>query len=259
MTALTSTHGEVLAAQLEVKNTIANILLSSRASGGGAKGTLSISSVVGDIFKTDPTDVFALLQEKYLAKSADAPGDAALSNAFARHAIYTAALSDDDDALQNFLLNLSRLNPDVVLAALGCVSVATKNYSLRRLSGISRTYIMLLDIIANPEICAFICYELADVLDRAFLLIQDSESHISGFIDLLSLGLADAMRKLSIALGATDSPSLSNAHIRMTGFLLIDKVASRAPHQISKETCRAQMTAWGKLLWKAGNDNNVRF
>lgn len=258
LTSLGCTQREIFAAQLELENTIANILLSSPVTGGDAEGTSSINSVAGDIFTSHPTDIFVLLQERYLVKSAGAPGDAAISNAFARRAIYTAVLSDDEGALQKFLVNLSSLNTDIVLAALNCVPMAMKNrYSLKSLSEISRTYVMLLDIATNPEICARICYELADVLDRVCLLVQESGSHRSVAMGLSDLDLDTAMRKLSSALGGTGSPSLSNAHIRMSGFILIHKQASRGPPQVSKETWELQMTAWGKLLWEAGNDNNV--
>lgn len=243
---------------MEVENSIAKILLSQPANGAKADSTLIMKYIAGDIFTGQPAEEFALLKENYIVMSEDVPGVASLSNTIVRRAIYTAALSDDETVLQTIVGNIAELNADIVLAALDCIRIAWKNRSsLKSLSGVSMAYISLLNASENPEVCAYICYELADVLERAFVPIDASGTQDNGDLAVPNLDLHDAIRELGSLLRQDDSPYFSNARIRMSGFLLIDKIESSGQYHVPKEAYRSRIEAWGRLLWEAGNASNV--
>ena len=237
---------------------MAKILLSQPLSSAKAGSTSSIKYITDHIFTGHPAEEFALLKEEYLVTSEDAPGIASLSNTIIRRGIYSAALSDDETVLQTIIGSIAVLNADIILATLDCLRIAWKNHSsLKRLSGVSRAYISLLSASKNPEVCAYICYELADVLERTFVPIDASEPQHNKDLALSNLDLNDAIRELGSISRHNDSPYFSNARIRISGFLLIDKIASPEQDQVPKEAYSSRIEAWGRLLWEAGNASNV--
>ena len=253
-----STHRDILAAYLEVENTVAKILLFQPINSGEGQSALIIKDVARQIFAENAAEEFAGIKGKYVDTSLELPGVETLSYTIVRRAIYTAALSDDEVALQTLLGDIAALNTDIVLATLDCVSVAWKNNSsIKSLYGVSKAYISLLEASKNPEVCACICYELAEILDKSFASIKTSEPIDLGDFGKLHIDLNDAMRQLSMTLRSNDNPSFSNARIRISGFLLIDEHTSYRHNQIPKEEYKSRMKVWGRLLWEAGNASNV--
>lgn len=253
-----STHGEILAGYLEVENIIAEILLSQPVSGIETDRASSIKAITDSLFADHAAEEFAVLKRNYLCTSTDAPGVAALGNTTVRRAIYNATLLDDEVALQKVLRNIAALNIDIVLAALDALPIAWKNNSsLKSLSRVSKAYINLLSLSQNSEVCACICYDLADLLDRMFASTEASEPKTAEHFSQLNLDVTDAVEELGSILRRNDSPSFSNSRIRISGFLFINETVSKGSYQISKEELDLRMKAWAHLLWEAESASNV--
>jgi hypothetical protein len=242
---------------LEVENIIAEILLSQPVSGIETDRASSIKAITDNLFADHAAEEFAVLKRNYLCTSTDVPGVAALGNTIVRRAIYNATLLDDEVALQNVLRNIAPLNTDIVLAALDALPIAWKNNSsLKSLSRVSKAYINLLRLSQDSEVCACICYDLADLLDRMFASTEASEPKTAGHFSQLNLDVTDAVEELG-SIRRNDSPSFSNSRIRISGFLFINETVSKGPYQISKEELALRMKAWAHLLWEAESASNV--
>lgn len=252
------THLEILAAHMEVNNTIAKIMLSQPINVTEAESTQTTQIIASHIFADNMVESFASFKEEYLCMSAETPGIASLCNAIVCRAIYTTALSGDDISLQDILGDIATLNTDIVLIALDCLPTAWKRHSsFKGLSGLSKAYIRLLGASKNPEVCACICNELADVLDKAFSAIKVSGPISAEGSDQSDIVLNDIAKELGSILRSNDSPSFSNARIRISGFLSIQEHVSKARGNNLQEGHGSQMKAWGRLLWEAGKASNV--
>jgi hypothetical protein len=252
------TYRDILAAYLEVENTIAKILLFQPINSGEGDSASTIKDIAHQIFADNATEEFDAITKNYVDTSLESPGVDTLCNTIVRRAIYTAALSYDEVALQTLFGSIAALNTDIVLAALDCVSVAWKNHSsIKSLYGVSKAYIGLLEASTNPEVCACICYDLANILDKSFSSLKASEPIYLGDFGEVDIGLNDAIHQLGITLRHNDNPSFSNARIRISGFLLINEHTSYRHNLVPKEEYGSRMKAWGRLLREAGNASNV--
>jgi hypothetical protein len=248
-----SIHQDILAAHLEFENTIAKILLFQPIHNGKGDSAAIITDITSQIFADNPAKEFSGIKKFYADMSIESSGVNTISNTMVRRAIYTIALSDDEVALQTFFNDIAALNTDIVLASLDCVSIAWKNKTVTEsLYGASKAYINLLKVSINPEVCAYICYELADFLDKLFASKTDI-----GRVKQLATDLNNAVIQLDKIIQENDNPSFSNARIRISGFLMVIEHTFYRHDQHLKREYTSRMEAWGRLLWDAGNARNV--
>ena len=253
-----SIHRDILAVYLEVENTIAKVLLSQPSNSGKGNSESITKDVVAQIFANNAAKEFVGMKKKYLDKFVESTGTETLSNTIVRRAIYSAALLEDESVLQGLFGDIAVLNTDIVLVALDCVSVAWKNkFSIKSLYGVSKAYINLLEASRNPEVCARICYELANILDKSFALMKTFEPMDFGDFGMIGIDLNHAICQLGMTLRCNDNPSFSNARIRISGFLFINEHTSYRHNQVPKGEYNSLMNAWGRLLWEAGDSSNV--
>ncbi|KIN07335.1 hypothetical protein OIDMADRAFT_108260 [Oidiodendron maius Zn] len=252
-----SIHRDILAVYLEVENTIAKVLLSQPPNSGKGDSASVTKDVIAQIFANNAVKEFVGMKKKYLDEFVESTGAETLSNTIVRRAIYSAALLEDESVLQSLFGDIAVLNTDIVLVALDCVSVAWKNkISIKSLYGVSKAYINLLEASRNPEVCARICYELANILDKSFALIKTFEPMDFGDFGTIGIDLNHAICQLGMTLRRNDNPSFSNARIRISGFLFINEHTSYGHNQVPKGEYNSLMNAWGRLLWEAGDSSN---
>jgi hypothetical protein len=253
-------HPEILAAALEVNNTIAKILLCPPTTETEKGDASHVRSITSHLFADNAFDEFSILVEKHAAISTETPATAALGKAIVRRGIYTTALLENEGALQNIVSSIAELNTDMVLTALDCLPSAWKNLSSSKtLCGLSRAYISLLVASKAPEVRAVACYDLADVLDKGFVSIEASGSTGNESNGQPNFDLIDITKELSSILQGNDSPSFSNAQIRISGCIMICQHISQAYDKSPTEPYRSQMKEWGQLVSAAGQSSNVCF
>lgn len=249
---------EVLTAYLEVSNTIAKIQLSCARREAKKDDASLLRAINEDLFTEHSFENIAVLIGKCLEISTETMATAALANAIIHRGIYATALSCDEVALQNILCSAAALNTDVVLAALDCVPIAWKNLtSLENLLAVSQAYTNLLITSKAPEVRARVCYYLADILDKAFVVIEASGTTGKRSVCQSSLRLNDITEQLRTILPGNDNPSFSNAQIRISGSILISEHISEAHDASPTELYSSRMKAWGQMLSVAGKASNV--
>lgn len=265
---------EILAAYLEVSNSIARIFLSSRNS-DASSSLSSLASVRDHLFLHDAYEEFLDLMKTYPTLTASIGGaecsvnTALACNAVVRRSVFTAALRGDTLGLQNVISFAAALDTDVALAAIDVVSDAWGNHtSADTLFGLVKAYMGAVEMTQSPEVRAFAITNLAEVVDKLFGRIDSvsaKRSQNGGPAKIPqhpSLDLNEMVRNEIKGLGdflqeGTKTPSLSNAEIRISGSLLVCEYVSQKHFNRALDTYKLRMEAWGKLLIGAGNAINV--
>jgi len=250
---------EILTAHLEVHNVIARIILS------GTRDYEYTESLTGQLFPNHALEEFDVLMEVYLKlsnspHSSDARLNAALGNAIARRGVYTASMNDDVAALQHILKYLAALNTDIILETLECIPHAWENNgSSAARFGISKAYLSLMENNSSPEVRSIALFQLAEALDRQFAQAKP-RSKLGAFEhDEIEAFQFDFVALRPLLKNGTESPSLANAKIRISGAVLIREVMSQMFVDNSLKIYRPQLEDWGKLLSMAGEASNVRY
>jgi hypothetical protein len=226
---------QILAAELELNNTIAHIVLSA-----SKEERLHLRDMTNRIFSHDACSE---LRDMLGAN----PAEALLRTAMVRRAIYTTAIRDDSAGLRGILKFVAETSTDITLAALECIPQAWNPTLFEgALSELSEAYLVVVENSLSPEVRAIATTNLADALDRGFCM--NDEIHREAVYKLRALG-----PHLSDGLG---SPNLSNAEIRVSGWILLQwllPTSTPTPAWLAE-----RMQAWGSMLSSAGHANKVR-
>jgi hypothetical protein len=267
---------EILAAYLEVSNTIARILLSSSSSSLSEASHSYLTSVIDHLFLHDAYEEFLDLMKTYPTLTASIGGSECrvnttlACNAVVGRAAFTAALREDTLGLQNVISFAAALDTDVALAAIDVIPDAWESHtSADALFGLTKAYMGAIEISQSPEVRSAAIGKLAEVVDQLFGRIDSSKEesrHNSGPAEMTqhpSLDLNEMIRSEIKGLGAllqdgTKTPALSNAEIRISGSLLVCEYVSQKHFNRALNTYNQRMESWGKLLVEAGNASNVR-
>ena len=181
-----------------------------------------------------------------------------LGTAVARRSIYISAITGDINSLQKTLRCAAELNIDVGLAAIDCVPKLCGNGNpFVIMKGLAKAWLGLIKASRSSEVCSAAVYRLAETIDRYFENAKaapqtDSLNHeeISALhVDIA--GLSDSIR------GQMDTPSLSNARIRVSGAIPLFKELSIFTASQSQTLDRTFLEPWGQLLAAAGAAHNV--
>ena len=211
---------EILAAYLEIVNSVAKILLPIRGDDIRSEDQPLLDALL-DTFADDSFEEFEILLEAYnkVVRSSGGPSNglfATLGNAIARRAIYTAALKSDEAALERILISTTSINIDVTLAALDCLPDAWEHItSVDTLNRIAKAYITLLGVTKSSEVSAVTLSNLKTLLDR---IVAAGNAKAGGdgktfaYLDVASIRFACRT--------SMDTPSLSNSQLAMGGFVL---------------------------------------
>jgi hypothetical protein len=261
---------EIVAAYLEVSNTIAGILLYSRHL-HATPNPSDLAFVMDHLFLHDAYEEILDLMKTHPTLTASIQGsecsvNTALScNAVVRRAVFTTALRADTLGLQNVISFAAALDTDVALAAVEIIPNAWGSHtSAGALFGLVKAYMSAIEMTQSPEVRAAAIFNIAEVVDQLFGRI-DSKNVERGQNKTQhpSLDLNEAIRSEIKGLGAllkdeTKTPSLSNAEIRISGSLLVCEYVSQKHFNRALDTYKSRMEAWGKLLVGAGDASNVR-
>jgi hypothetical protein len=267
---------EILAAYLEVSNTLAGILLSARNKPLGTSDASQLASVMDHLFLHDTYGEFLDLMKTYPTLTASIGGSelsvntALACNAVVRRAVLTAALREDTLGLQNVISFAAALDTNVALAAVEVIPDAWSSYaSADTLFGLVKTYMGAIEMTKSPDVRSAAIVNLAEIVDQLFGRIDSSTAERgqnggnAKMTQYPSLDLNEMIRGEIKGLGAllqdaTKTPSLSNAEIRISGSLLVCEYVSQKHFNRALNTYKPRMEAWGKLLAGAGNASNVR-
>lgn len=249
---------EILAGYLELSNTIGRIILSARE----YNLANSVAELQSILFPGAPFEDFTSLTETYLQKTQSTGGYnsdlyATLGNAIARRAIYASAMEDNATALQNILTVVAALNTDIALSALGCIPQAWQyNDSRAARIGIPKAYLGLLKATISPELRSVALCALAEALERQFTYVVDPRSDENCLqVDRSFEFDTESLR--SVLECQRDSPSLSNARIRVSGCILISECVSQRGIDFHMRRYRSHLETWGHILCTAGHSRNV--
>lgn len=266
---------EILAAYLEVSNTIARILLSVHAKMPVTDDHSHLASITDHLFLHDTYEEFLDLMKTYPTLTASIGGsELSVNTALAcktvvRRAVFTAALRDDTLGLQNVISFAAALDTDVALEAIEVIPQAWGSHtSADTLFGLIKAYMGAIEMTQSPEVRSVAIVNLAEVVDQLFGRVDPSNAEPgqnSGGTKLTqhpSLDLNEMVRGEIKGLGAllqdgSKTPSLSNAEIRISGSLLVCEYVSQKHFNRALNTYKQRMESWGKLLSGAGNASNV--
>jgi hypothetical protein len=265
---------EILAAYLEVSNTIARILISSRNSDTSSCDS-KLASVTDHLFLHDSYGEFLDLMKTYPTLTASIGGSecsvntALACNAVVRRSVFTAALRDDTLSLQKVISFAAALDTDVALTGIEAIPDAWASHtSADALLGLIKAYMGAIEMSQSPEVRAVAITNLAEVVDNLFGRINSKNmerGQNSGPAKIPqhpSLDLNEMVQSEIKGLGALlqdgiKTPSLFNAEIRISGSLLVCEYVSQKHFNRPLDTSKSRMEAWGKLLVGAGNASNV--
>ncbi|KAG0647573.1 tRNA (cytidine(32)-2 -O)-methyltransferase non-catalytic subunit TRM732 [Hyphodiscus hymeniophilus] len=257
---------EILAAYLEVSNSIARILIFSRKS-RNISTQLKIGSIMDQLFFRDTYEEFLGLIKTYPTITVSIRGTecsvntALACNAILHRSVFSSALREDTLCLQNVIAFATTLDIDVVLAAVEVIPDTWGNHtSVGTLLGLIKTYMGAIEATKSPEVRATAIFNLAEVVDRMLGRIDlknfksNQNSQLARELHHTSLDLNEMVQNEIQGLGTLlqngmKTPSLSNAEIRISGSLL--NLFNRA-----FDTFQSRMEAWGKLLGVAGASTN---
>jgi hypothetical protein len=225
---------QVLAAGTDVNNTIAMILLASSSKQLNSVEQSGRDNIMELLFSGQKTLEFI----KSLSLKTKTPY--ALShNARARQSIYTTALNDaaTEPTGREIMLGIaSKASTDVTLAALECVSHVFKSEF--------QAYIAAIEETKSTEVRCLALTNLAESLDQTFKMEFSSKELL-----MKVQYLAPILQQ------SKGSPRLSNAEIRISGWVLLAHFVDG--HIAFSESIRLQMQAWGRMLATAGDSYNV--
>lgn len=222
----TPTH--IRAAQIELQNTIASVIL--------AAPELTRSELAPLTKSIGADDDFSQLK----AQIECASQDALLQLAIVRRAIYMTSLRNDSIGLWRVLKIVAQLSTDLTSAALTNISEAWRA-TTGNLVCLVEAYVQIIEFAASPDVRATAAINLADLLDASF----DGTDLTKGVlweIDHLPRLLQEG----------SQSPNISNAQLRISGWVLQKEVQFQSPPESSE--C---LEAWGHILAAAGDANNV--
>jgi len=222
-----------LAAGTEVKNTIAKILLAPTSKPLNGEEQCGRDNIMKLMFAGRNTLDFI----NSLSLKTKTPC-ALVENARARQSIYATALNNATGpmGLRIMLGLVSKSSTDVTLAALECVPDVFKSDF--------HAYIAAIEETKSIEVRCLALLNLAESLDETFRLDFSSK-------DLL-IKLQDLAPILQQTRG---SPQLSNAEIRISGWMLLVHFVER--HVAYSESIKLQIVEWGRMLSAAGDAYNV--
>lgn len=182
----------------------------------------------------------------------------ALGNAIARRAVYTSALREDITSLQTFLRHTAELNIDIALAAVKCVPDAWEHTnSPGHLSDVAQAYLGLIGVSNSPEICSAAISLLAETIDKQSVKVDlnsNSGHLIEDGIRAFDFDVTEFQKSIHERM---NTPSLSNAHIRISGAIPLFKELARSLRCQPKQSDRSYLVPWGNLLATAGGVENV--
>ena len=266
---------ELLAAHLEVSNSIAKILLSSRHSYATSE-QLKLPSIINHLFVQDAFEEFLILMKTYPSVIASiqgiprTPNIAIACNAVVRRSVFTSALRKDITGLRNVVCFAASLEIEIALAAIDVVPDAWRSYaSVDSLFGLVKTYMGAIEMTQSPEVRAAAIFSLAEIVDRLYGHMDSKivgQGHGDGSAKvptLPSLEFNEMVRNEINGLGAllqdgiAKTPSLSNAEIRISGSLLVCEYVSLKHFNRTLSSYKSRMEAWAKLLVRAGRSHNV--
>jgi len=256
---------QVLAASIEVSNTIARIRLmvqSRHAYDDNDEYSLVVEASGIQRAETYTFEDFTEQIELYLGNIQATGGYnsdlyAALGNAIIRRAIFTTSVEEDASLLQNVLAVAAALNPDITLAALDCLPQAWGNFTSKAaIIGISKVYLALLQATRFPEIQSVALYALAEALDRQFHLVLEPRSddnclQVDRSFEFDTEGLRYVLES------DRDTPSLFNARMRISGCILLSEYVSQRGLDLHMQRYQSYLQTWGHMLCSAGDSNNV--
>ena len=251
---------EILSAYLEVENFMAEVVLSESRKASCADHQPLKRPL--HMFADDALGDFLVLEGVYRERIQSRGGVgndlfANLGNTIAQRAVYIAALTNDNTALQKSFISLNSLGVDIVLAGLECLpGVWASKTSPVELSGVAKTYMSLLNISTSPEVRSVTLTLLKDVLQNRFeefevggnLSTNEKLNNILGFshMDLGSTVLIDY-----------NTPSLENAEIAISGFVMLSDYASHISGILELDSYNNRLSTWGHYLCVAGEVANV--
>jgi hypothetical protein len=263
---------QILAAYLEVSNSIGRILLSFHKAHDTAASKSNLAAITDQLFRHDAYQEFLDLMKTYPALTVSRGGSECSVNsalacvAVVRRAVLTAALRDDYLGLQNVISFAAALDTDVALAAVEAVPDAWGfRTSADSLFGLIKSYRAIVEMTQSSEVRAIAIFNLAEVIDQLFGRI-DSKS-VEGCKDYKcyqnsNFDLNEMIRSEIQGLGALlqngkKTPSLLNAEIRISGSLLVCDYVFEKSLNRPMDAYKSHMQTWGELLAKAGNASNV--
>jgi hypothetical protein len=231
----------ILAAQIEVRNVVARILLS-------CEPTLRRQMVQ--------------ISEPFLQR--DAQGEARLAPealieckpacvSLACASMYQLAL-DNGNVLDliKWFHNSSNTGPDGVIAALECTrelrAFKYHNKFAEMFVGLCKAHVIAIQNSQSADSCAIGLMYLAELLDSEFYIQspKDKEEICATITDL---------RKCVFS--KDSSPSLSNAWVRFSGWLMVFENRSVTPKQLLSPSSICDMEIWGTLLSESSLSHKV--
>ena len=257
---------EIIAAYLEVSNSIAKILLSSGNS-YTASGRTDRASITDRLFPHDTYKEFLDLMQT-VRRTECSVNTALACNAVVRHSAFASALREDTIGLQKAVCFAATLDTDVALAAIEIIPEAWRaSTSTDALFGLTKSYMGAIKMTQCPEVRAAVIFNLAAMIDQLFGGIdsKSTEGQTNGPAKINqypSLDLNESVRREIEGLGAllqhgTKTPSLSNAEIRISGSVMVCEYVSQKHFNRAMNTYKLRMEAWGKLLVDSGIASNV--
>jgi hypothetical protein len=181
-----------------------------------------------------------------------------LENAIVRRSVYVSAITRDLISLQKSLKYAAELNTDVALAAVDCVPNSwEKGNSLTTISDFVKGYIGLIGLSKSPEVCSVALSRLAKTIDEYFANAKlDLKPEHSSYDEVRAFKFDIAELQNSVH-GRMETPSLSNARIRISGAIPLFKELTNYTTSQSGKPGRTFLEPWGELLATAGATNNV--
>lgn len=253
---------DILAAYLEIYNTFAKIILRKDNSSNNIGLEPLIQTVTQRRFTFHSLGENTMLVNKHFnlvreAESTNHNLNSALGIAIARRSVYISAITGDIGSLGKILEYAAELNTDIALAVVDCVPNAWElSKPSTSVSDIGKTYIRLIRLSKSPEVTSAAISHLADTINKQFESTKSKlESEHLGDIKIQAFDYDIAELQDTID-GRMETPSLSNARLKISGAIPLFKEFTRLLSSQSTKPDRSYLVSWGGLLATAGDAHN---